>query len=204
MVKVKLCGLKRSCEIAWANEEQPDFVGFVFAGKKRYVSDVQAGRLRTVLAATIPAVGVFVNDTIKHIASLVNAGTIQVVQLHGQEDENYIKTLRRFIDVPLIQAFSVETTVDMKKALASSADYILIDHGRGGTGQTVDWSLLTGIERKWFLAGGLTPENVTEAVKLQPFALDISSGIETDGVKNRMKMRQFMAQVRLAQQEELS
>ncbi|MCH4166073.1 MAG: phosphoribosylanthranilate isomerase [Megasphaera sp.] len=203
MVKVKLCGLKRRCDIAWANEERPDFVGFVFAGKKRYVSDAQAGTLRSLLAADIPAVGVFVNDTIDHIVSLVRAGTIQLVQLHGQEEEAYISTLRSVIDVPLIKAFPVETAADMKKALVSSADYILVDHGAGGTGQTVDWSLLQGIERPWFLAGGLTPETVAEAVKMHPYALDVSSGIETDGVKDRIKMRQFMAQVRLAQQEEL-
>jgi phosphoribosylanthranilate isomerase len=201
MVKVKLCGLKRSCDIEWANEERPDFIGLVFAGQKRRVSDELAGELRRLLRKDIPAVGVFVNDTVEHIASLVQQGTIQLVQLHGQEDEAYMKELRHRVDVPLIKAFSIDTPADIDRARASSADYILVDHGAGGTGQTFDWRLLEELRRECFLAGGLNPDNAAAAVRLRPYAVDVSSGIETDGVKDRNKIRKFMVQVRRVQQE---
>ncbi|MCH4178371.1 MAG: phosphoribosylanthranilate isomerase [Megasphaera sp.] len=201
MVKVKLCGLKRPCDIEWANEERPDFIGLVFAGQKRRVSDELAGELRRLLRKDIPAVGVFVNDTVEHIASLVQQGTIQLVQLHGQEDEAYMKELRHRVDVPLIKAFSIDTPADIDRARASSADYILVDHGAGGTGQTFDWRLLEELRRECFLAGGLNPDNAAAAVRLRPYAVDVSSGIETDGVKDRNKIRKFMVQVRRVQQE---
>ena len=203
MVKVKLCGLKRPCDIEWANEERPDFIGLVFAGQKRRVSDELAGELRRLLRKDIPAVGVFVNDTVEHIASLVQQGTIQLVQLHGQEDEAYMKELRHRVDVPLIKAFSIDTPADIDRARASSADYILVDHGAGGTGQTFDWRLLEELRRECFLAGGLNPDNAAAAVRLRPYAVDVSSGIETDGVKDRNKIRKFMVQVRRVQQERI-
>lgn len=201
MVKVKLCGLKRSCDIDWANEVQPDYVGFVFAGKKRRVTDEQARELRWRLNKAIPAVGVFVDEDRAHIATLVRDGIIQVVQLHGHEDETYIKALRQDINVPIIQAFSISTPEDLNKAIQSTADYILLDHGKGGTGTAFDWSMVQRIPRPFFLAGGLTPENVTEAMQLQPYALDVSSGIETDGVKDKAKIQLFMTRVRAALQE---
>ncbi|MCI1248696.1 MAG: phosphoribosylanthranilate isomerase, partial [Megasphaera sp.] len=189
------------CDIEWANEERPDFIGLVFAGQKRRVSDELAGELRRLLRKDIPAVGVFVNDTVEHIASLVQQGTIQLVQLHGQEDEAYMKELRHRVDVPLIKAFSIDTPADIDRARASSADYILVDHGAGGTGQTFDWRLLEELRRECFLAGGLNPDNAAAAVRLRPYAVDVSSGIETDGVKDRNKIRKFMVQVRRVQQE---
>lgn len=196
MTKVKFCGLKRLCDIAWANELEPDFVGFVFAGAKRRVDADQARLLRSELDAEIPAVGVFVNEDPARIADLVEAGIIQLVQLHGQESTAYIHNLRRWVDVPLIQAFSIQNAADIQRALESPADYILLDHGKGGTGEAFDWSLLQHIKRPYFLAGGLTPENAAQAAALHPFALDVSSGIETDGVKDRKKMMRFMANVR--------
>lgn len=197
MTKVKLCGLKRPCDIEWANEVRPDYVGFVFAGKKRRVTDDQAASLRTRLDPAIPAVGVFVDEPQVHIVQLVRSGTIQVVQLHGHEDEEYIKELRHAIDVPILKAFSITDEQSIQKAIQSTADYILLDNGPGGTGQAFDWSYIKdSIQRSFFLAGGLTPENVTEALRLQPYALDVSSGIETDGVKDKSKIITFMARVR--------
>lgn len=196
MVKVKFCGLKRPCDIAWANELQPDYAGFVFAGKKRRVSDDQAAALRRELDPSIPAVGVFVDDTPEHIESLVRAGTIQLVQLHGGEDEAYIESLRRQVQVPIIKAFSIARKDDVEKARRSSADYVLLDHGKGGTGEVFDWALLAQIDREYFLAGGLNPDNAEKAAALGPYALDVSSGIETDGVKDKEKMKLFMARVR--------
>lgn len=105
VVKVKFCGLKRPCDIAWANELRPDYAGFVFAGKKRRVSDDQAAALRKDLDPGIPAVGVFVDDSLEHMGKLVAAGTIQIVQLHGQEDDTMIDAVRQSLQVPVIKAF---------------------------------------------------------------------------------------------------
>lgn len=195
MVKVKFCGLKRPCDIAWANELHPDYVGFVFAGTKRRVSDDLAAALRKALDPSIPAVGVFVDDELSHMAALVNAGVIQVIQLHGQEEEECVEHLQQELKVPVIKAFSIADEDDVQKALASRADYILLDQGAGGTGKAFDWSLLRHIDRPYFLAGGLTPQNAAQAAALQPYALDVSSGIETDGVKDRDKMTLFMTRL---------
>ena len=196
MVKVKFCGLKRPCDIAWANELQPDYAGFVFAGRKRRVSDELAAALRKDLDPSIPAVGVFVDDDPDHIAALVKEGTIQLVQLHGREDEAFIESLRRQVQVPLIKAFSIVSQADVEKARRSPADYVLLDHGQGGTGEAFDWAVLAHMDRKYFLAGGLNPDNAAEAAALGPYALDVSSGIETDGVKDKEKMKLFMARIR--------
>ena len=196
MVKVKFCGLKRPCDIDWANELRPDFSGFVFAGKKRCVTPALAGQLRQRLNPDIPAVGVFVDEPVANVAGLVMAGIIQLVQLHGHEDENYIRALRQLVRVPLIKAFSIDTADDVMRAKESSADCILVDHGAGGTGSAFAWSLLAGLTRPYFLAGGLNPDNVTEALAYAPYALDVSSGIETDGLKDKEKMTAFMKKVR--------
>lgn len=192
MVKVKFCGLKRPCDIAWANELHPDYAGFVFAGTKRRVSDELAAELRRELDPSIPAVGVFVDDEPQHMASLVKKGVIQLVQLHGQEDEAFVQQIQSDLGVPVIKAFSIANQDDVTRALESRADYILLDQGKGGTGKAFDWSLLKVIGRPYFLAGGLTPQNAAQAAALQPYALDVSSGIETDGVKDREKMTLFM------------
>ena len=192
MVKVKFCGLKRPCDIAWANELHPDYAGFVFAGTKRRVSDETAAALRRELDPSIPAVGVFVDDELPHMASLVKKGVIQLIQLHGQEEDALVQQLQTELGVPVIKAFSIANQDDIKRALESRADYILLDQGKGGTGKAFDWSLLKEIDRPYFLAGGLTPQNAAQAAKLRPYALDVSSGIETDGVKDRDKMTSFM------------
>lgn len=197
MTKVKLCGLKRRCDIEWANEVRPDYVGFVFAGKKRRVTDDVANDLRRHLDPSIPAVGVFVNEPQKHIIDLVQKGIIQVVQLHGHEDNAYIDSLRYSVDVPILKAFSVTGPDSLQDIKTSKADYVLLDNGPGGTGEAFDWSYIQHrVTRPFFLAGGLTPENVTQAMALKPYALDVSSGIETDGVKDKEKIIKFMAQVR--------
>lgn len=192
MVKVKFCGLKRPCDIAWANELHPDYAGFVFAGTKRRVSDELVADLRRELDPSIPAVGVFVDDEPQHMASLVKKGVIQLIQLHGREDEDFIQQLQTDLDVSIIKAFSIAHQDDVRRALASRADYILLDQGSGGTGKAFDWSLLRDLDRPYFLAGGLTPQNAAQAAALKPYALDVSSGIETDGVKDREKMTLFM------------
>ena len=198
MTKIKLCGLTRPCDIEWANALAPDYIGFVFAKKsRRYISPKGAKALREGLDSGIRAVGVFVNEAPEAVAALLNDGVIDIAQLHGGEDGAYIEALRKLTDRPLIQAFRVDGAHDLKRARESRADIILLDSGAGGTGTAFDWALLKGFERPYFLAGGLGPGNVARAVgALHPFAVDVSSGIETDGVKDQAKMRAFVEAVR--------
>ena len=194
MTKIKLCGLSRPCDIEWANALMPDYIGFVFARKsRRYISPMSARALHGKLNPAIQAVGVFVNEALDNVAALLNGGTIDLAQLHGSEDEDYIASLRKLTDKPLIQAFRVENTADLDRARRSSADCILLDNGAGGTGAAFEWALLKGFDRPYFLAGGLGPGNVRQAIgTLRPFAVDVSSGIETDGVKDYVKMTAFV------------
>lgn len=198
MTKIKLCGLKRPQDIQAANELLPAYIGFVFAPKsRRYVHPDRAEELRRMLNPGIIPVGVFVNETPETVAALLDRGIIDIAQLHGKEDEAYIRRLRQLTPKPLIQAFRVDTPADVAAAQASPADYVLLDSGAGGTGTCFDWSLLQDIQRPYFLAGGLTPENVGGAVAtLHPYAVDVSSGIETDGAKDKEKMTQFVRAVR--------
>ena len=198
MTKIKLCGLKRPQDIQAANELLPAYIGFVFAPKsRRYVHPDRAEELRRMLNPGIIPVGVFVNETPETVAALLDRGIIDIAQLHGKEDAAYIRRLRQLTKKPLIQAFRVDTPADVAAAQASTADYVLLDSGTGGTGTCFDWSLLQNIQRPYFLAGGLTPENVGGAVAtLHPYAVDVSSGIETDGAKDKEKMTQFVRAVR--------
>lgn len=197
-MKIKLCGLTRPCDIEAVNELQPDYIGFVFAKKsRRYVSPEKAKELKAMLAPGIQAVGVFVNEEPEQIAALLEAGTIDVAQLHGQEGEREIRRLRELTDHPLIQAFRIDTEQDVERANASTADYVLLDSGAGGTGTVFDWDLLQAIRRPYFLAGGLDTENLgTVKAKLNPYGVDVSSGIETDGYKDKEKMTAFVAAAR--------
>ena len=197
-MKIKLCGLMRPCDIEAVNELQPDYIGFVFAKKsRRYVSPEKAEKLNAMLAPGIQAVGVFVNEEPAQIVSLLEAGTIDVAQLHGQESETEIRRLRELTDHPLIQAFRIDTEQDVERANASTADYVLLDSGAGGTGTVFDWDLLQAIRRPYFLAGGLDTENLgTVKAKLNPYGIDVSSGIETDGYKDKEKMTAFVAAAR--------
>ena len=197
-MKIKLCGLTRPCDIEAVNELQPDYIGFVFAKKsRRYVSPEKAKELKAMLAPGIQAVGVFVNEEPEQIVSLLEAGTIDVAQLHGHEGEREIRRLRELTNHPLIQAFRIDTEQDVERANASTADYVLLDSGAGGTGTVFDWDLLQAIRRPYFLAGGLDTENLgTVRAKLNPYGVDVSSGIETDGYKDKKKMTAFVAAAR--------
>ena len=197
MTKIKLCGLTRPCDIEYVNELLPEYIGFVFAPKsRRYISPEKAEVLREHLDDRITPMGVFVDEKIEVIADLIKRKIIDIVQLHGNESEQYIEDLRRVIDCPVIKAFRIESEADIVSANNSSADYVLLDSG-GGTGKVFDHSLLKDIARPYFLAGGLTPENVETAVKqLAPFAVDASTSLETDGFKDKIKMTAFVNAVR--------
>ena len=197
MTKIKFCGLTGDCDIDAANELRPEYVGFVFAPKsKRYVTPERAAELKRQLAAGIKAVGVFVNDDLYHVAELLNRGIIDIAQLHGSEDEEYIGHLRQLTGKPIIRAFRIKTAEDIAEAEKCTADHVLLDSG-AGTGEVFDWKLIKNMKRPYFLAGGLSPDNVENAVEqLTPYAVDVSSGIETDGVKDKVKMAAFAAAVR--------
>ena len=197
MTKIKFCGLTGDCDIDAANELRPEYVGFVFAPKsKRYVTPERAAELKSRLEAGIKAVGVFVNDDLYHVAELLNRGVIDIAQLHGSEDEEYIGHLRQLTGKPIIRAFRIKTAEDIAEEEKCTADHVLLDSG-AGTGAAFDWTLIKNMKRPYFLAGGLSPDNVENAVEqLSPYAVDVSSGIETDGVKDKAKMAAFAAAVR--------
>ena len=197
MTKVKMCGLSRMEDIEYANEVQPEFIGFVFAPKsRRYVSFEQAKKLRGELDYRIAAVGVFVDEDIENIVRLVKDEVIDMVQLHGSEDNAYIAKLREMAEVPIIQAFKIIDSYDAESAVLSDADFVLLDSGMG-TGKTFDWSLIKSINRPYFLAGGISPENAAQAVeRFSPYAVDASSSLETDGVKDLSKMTALARAVR--------
>ncbi len=197
MTKIKLCGLSRICDIEAANMLGPEYVGFVFAPKsRRFVTPEKAEELRRFLSPEIKTVGVFVKEKPEIVAGLLNRGMIDIAQLHGDEDEEDIVRLRTLTDKPLIKAFQIKTERDAQNAQRSMADYILLDSG-AGTGTVFDWNLIQNIKRPYFLAGGLTPDNVESVVRrLHPYAVDVSSGIETDGCKDKCKMAEFVAAVR--------
>lgn len=199
MTKIKICGLKSEDDISYVNELKPDYIGFVFLqGRQRYVSPQKAASLRALLDPSIQSVGVFVNEPIENVAALLQNQTVQIAQLHGQEDEAYARELKRLCNKPIIKAFIIRTKEDIQKALAYPADNLLLDNGLG-TGETFDWSLIQSIDRPFFLAGGLTPENVKQAIAMtHPYAVDTSSGVETGHKKDYEKIKMFINAVRSA------
>lgn len=199
--RIKICGLSRLEDISYINEAKPDYCGFVIDVPKsrRNVSISQVRTFTENLSRQIIPVGVFVNKELKQVAELLNEGVIGIAQLHGQEDEDYIKKLKGMTDRPVMKAFSIRDRKDLETAAGSCADLVLLDHGKGGTGESFDWSVLEGWnERPYFLAGGLNPDNIPEAIrKYHPWGIDLSSAVETDGKKDREKILQAVRAVRL-------
>ena len=195
--KIKICGLRRPEDIDAVNDLKPEYIGFVFfTDSKRYVTPETAKALRAGLNPGIRAVGVFVDEKPETVAGLLEEGVIDIAQLHGHEDEAYLAELRKRTDKPLIRAFRIRSAEDAQQAQASTAEQILLDAG-AGDGKTFDWSWLEAVTRPYFLAGGLNPDNVGGAVKsLKPYAVDVSSGVETEGYKDINKMRAFVRAVR--------
>lgn len=245
MTKIKICGLSRPEDIDYINEAKPDYCGFVIGvpSSRRNVSVETLYRLRKRLSDSIIPTGVFVNADVELPAGLLRDGVISVVQLHGQEDETYIRTLRKLaggmagrssegaeggsFGGRIIKVFSVKQIEDIESAFASSADMVLLDHGKGGTGERFDWKLLEAyrrdpcrgvhrrvnekssglylnrendsVEKPFFLAGGVRPDNITEAVRrCGPYGVDLSSAVETEGRKDRRKILAAVAAVRSA------
>ena len=194
---IKICGLSRPEDIDVVNELRPDFIGFVFYEKsKRNVTKEKAKSLKEKLDSRIPAVGVFVNADPEFVISLLEERIIDIAQLHGSEGEEYIQNIRAKTGRKVIKAFVVNDAQSLEEAEKSSADYLLLDSGMG-TGSTFDWSKLDEVTRPYFLAGGLGLDNIDKALsEIKPYAVDVSSGVETDGVKNPAKIREFINRVR--------
>ena len=195
MVKIKICGLKRLEDIEIANRYRPDYIGFVFAQSKRQVTHDLARRLKDNLDPDITAVGVFVDSSAEEILELYDDGTIDMVQLHGSESEEFILNLKEKTNCKLkiIKAIEMYDGIDITEYDDSKADYLLFDSGRG-SGKTFDWNLIRkNLKKDFFIAGGLTSQNINEAIdQFNPYAVDLSSSLEVNGFKDENKIREIM------------
>ena len=206
--KVKICGLRREEDICCVNAYLPDYIGFVFYPKsKRYVTEEQAQKLKEKLDPRIRAVGVFVNADPDEVIALLQKNIIDIAQLHGQESEEELRKIREQTGKPVIRAVKVTEETNLQEAYQTDADYILLDNGMG-SGKLFPWDVILKqlaqeelrekIRRKpFFLAGGISPENMERAAEaFRPYALDLSSSVETDGVKDPEKIRKLMETIR--------
>lgn len=199
MTIVKFCGIRTEADVMAVNETRPDLVGMVFAPGRRRTIDVRtAVTLRGMIDPDIGTVGVFRDQPLEDVLSVSGSGAIDMIQLHGGESEDYVREIRERSGLRVIRAFTVRTREDVIGAAGTAADILMFDSG-AGTGETFDWSILSDVPRPFILAGGLDPLNVCDAVtRLRPLGVDVSSGIETEGNKDRTKMRGFMVSVRAA------
>ena len=215
--KVKMCGISKVETIPAVVEAKPDYMGLVFAPSKRQVTVDQAKILVEELHRgyakkygsdtehdkndTIKTVGVFVNETVDNLVTIANEANLDAVQLHGDEDETFIQSLKERTNVEVWKAVQIRSAADVEEWIDSSADMLLFDayhkHERGGTGEVFDWSSLDAFERPFMLAGGIDSTNVARAIRtVRPYGIDISSGIETNGLKDDEKMKAFTNIVR--------
>jgi len=207
-MRIKICGLFREEDIDYVNEARPDYAGFIFAESRRKVSQEFAARLRCRLSDDIVPVGVFVNAPIADIAALYRENVITIAQLHGTENDDYITRLKAASAEDGRKPVEVIKTIksaelEQNALLAAGADYYLIDSG-AGSGRSFNWELLNSFkfEKPWFLAGGVGSDNIEQAMAFNPFALDVSSGAETDGIKDREKIVQLVSTVRKGKNHE--
>lgn len=196
-MKIKICGLQTAEDISYVNGMNVDFAGFIFAEKsKRRITLEQALSMKTRLSPTIECIGVFQNEDTEKIINIAKSGAIDIIQLHGSEDNDYIKIIKSKTHMPVIKAFKVQENIK-----DSAADYILFDSSSGGkfggTGKTFDWSLIPKTNKRIFLAGGLNSENIEQAIRtVNPYCVDINSGVETDGKKNHQKIVEIVQKIR--------
>ena len=199
MVKIKICGLRRLKDIEMINKYKPDYIGFVFANSKRQVSHELASQLKANLSSDIISVGVFVDAGCDEILKLYEDEIIEIAQLHGSENEDYIKYLKENTnnELKIIKAIEMSDDKDLSNYDNSQADYLLLDSGKG-TGKTFDWRLIRkDLKKEFFLAGGINSENVKKAIEeFHPYAIDLSSSLETDGYKDENKIKEIMEVIR--------
>lgn len=201
MSKIKICGIKRREDAAIISEARPDYFGMIidFPPSHRSISPETALMIRQLIPSDIPAVGVFVDRPQEEIKEMLESGAIDIAQLHGSESDETIRSLQKDTGKPIWKAFKIREKSDLERAMASSADMILLDNGYG-TGKCFDWTLVSTVNRPFALAGGLTPQNIPEAIRLMdPEVLDISSGVETDKVKDKEKVLRAVRAARSTQ-----
>ncbi len=198
-MKIKICGLTREQDIEAVNEHLPNYAGFVFAESRRKLTRQRAVDLTDRLVPEVKPVGVFVNHNLEELAEISKACRLAAVQLHGDENNRYMNNLRRLLPEAtlIIKAVRVQSSRTLQAASAIECDIFLLDSYQegvlGGTGDTFDWTLLKDFTRPYFLAGGLNKDNVTKAIQtLHPFGIDVSSGVETDGFKDSIKISAFI------------
>lgn len=218
MLKIKFCGLFRECDIDYANALKPDFIGFIFVEhSKRFVDFATAKALKSRLDSGIQAVGVFVDSPVERIMVALSGGIIDAVQLHGSENSAYISALKACMQsdlgkvAPIIKAIKVSDSHSLAQSFESSAqcgaDFMLLDSPNAGSGKAFDWNALAqrlaksqdftrAFQTRFFLAGGVNVENIHSAIALNPFCIDISSGIESEGVKDFVKMQTIINAIR--------
>ncbi|MBQ7154244.1 MAG: phosphoribosylanthranilate isomerase [Synergistaceae bacterium] len=198
MAKVKICGISHDIEISIVNELVPDYVGFVFASKsKNFIAPEHAGYLRSKLRRGIKAVGVFQNARLEEVALTVETAGLDMVQLRGTETGEYIASLREYTRCPIIRSFRVKSAMEAERAMYTTADYVMLDSTKDG--QPFEWSFIGSARRRnYFLKGGINIDNVHKALSLdpQPYALDVSTGVESNRVKDYRKVMKFLLAVR--------
>lgn len=198
--KIKLCGMFRDRDIDYVNEAKPDYIGFIvmFPKSHRNIDLETALRLKSRLSTDIKSVAVSVNAPVERFAEFAKSGAADMLQCHGSEDADYIAGLKRLTNVPIIKAVKVTSAADIEAAQLLGADYLLLDSGTG-SGRAFDHSLIDRekIRVPFFLAGGLTPENLGQAIRqIRPYAVDLSSGIETNKLKDLKKILAAVKEVR--------
>lgn len=186
MIKIKICGLRRIEDILIVNKFKPDYIGFIFAkNKARTISLNDALLFKQNLNNDIIAVGVFRNNSIDEVINVANSKAIDMIQLHGSEDDNYILELKKHTNLPIIKAYSNY----------EYADYALFDNIDPGKGKMFNWDEIK-CDKPYFLAGGIDIGNIDLAIKLNPYCIDISSGVEKDGFKDEEKIKEIIWKVR--------
>lgn len=205
---IKICGIRRTEDISYVNEFKPDYIGFVFAKSKRRITVENAAELKKMLNNDIKAVGVFVNCPIERIAEIQKTAGLDVVQLHGDEDVSYLQKLKKNVKCDIWKAVRVRDQYDIEKADSIGADMLLLDSfspdSYGGTGKTADTEIINKAQFKtpFFLAGGLNCNNIKQAInQVLPNGVDISGGVETNGFKDKDKIKNIINLVRSADLE---